>query len=156
MGTDPHADAFADISDERLVEAANRPAGIDLQSETHSDPLIGLSPFSLVLDTQPAESVSVGLGADVDAAAARAHPNPAQLVETYRKARPEASFGELRSAIMGDAALGAGSWALASAHAAHPQSAPFGHEFAWRSRPQRRARRHPTRWSSPSSSTSRS
>ncbi|NUK05943.1 carboxylesterase/lipase family protein [Streptomyces lunaelactis] len=162
LGIDPHVDAFADIDDERLVDAANRLAGIDLQTETHSDPLIGLSPFSLVLDTQPAESVSAGLSADVDlligtnteegnlylapvgnyststaadvdAAAARSHPNPAQLVETYRKARPEASFGELRSAIMGDAAFGAGSWALAGAHAAHPQSATFGYEFAWRS-----------------------
>ncbi|MFE2182590.1 carboxylesterase/lipase family protein, partial [Streptomyces sp. NPDC059455] len=143
LGVDPHVDAFADVSDERLVEAANRVAGIDLRTETHSDPLIGLSPFSLALDTQPAESVATGLSADVDlliginteeanlylapmgnyststaadvhAAAARSHPNPARLVETYRKARPKASFGELRSAIMGDAAFGAGSWALAS------------------------------------------
>ncbi|WP_438493674.1 carboxylesterase/lipase family protein [Streptomyces asiaticus] len=162
LGVDPHVDAFADVSDERLVEAANRVAGIDLRTETHSDPLIGLSPFSLALDTQPAESVSTGLSADVGlliginteeanlylapmgnyststaadvhAAAARSHSNPARLVETYRKARPKASFGELRSAIMGDAAFGAGSWALASAHAAHPQSETFGYEFAWRS-----------------------
>ncbi|MDH6624762.1 para-nitrobenzyl esterase [Streptomyces sp. LBL] len=162
LGVDPHVDAFTDVSDERLVEVANRVAGIDLRTETHSDPLIGLSPFSLVLDTQPAEAVSTGLSADVDlliginteeanlylapvgnyatstaadvdAAAARSHPNPARLVETYRKARPKASFGELRSAIMGDAAFGAGSWALAGAHAAHPQSETFGYEFAWRS-----------------------
>lgn len=122
-----------------------------------------LSPFSLVLDAQPAESVAAGLAAgidlligtnteegnlylvpvgryatstagDVDAVAARAHPDPARLVETYRKARPEASFGELRSAILGDALFGAGSWALADAHAAHPTSATFGYQFAWRSR----------------------
>jgi len=162
LGVEPHVDAFADISDERLVEAASRLAGIDLQTETHHDPLVGLSPFSLVLDTQPAESVAAGLNADVDLligtnteegnlylvpvgnyststaadidnAAARAHPDPAQLVETYQKARPEASFGELRSAIMGDALFGAGSWALAGAHAAHPESATFSYEFAWRS-----------------------
>ncbi|POX36238.1 carboxylesterase, partial [Streptomyces sp. Ru73] len=162
LGVEPHAGAFADISDERLVAAASRLAGIDLHTDAHRDPLIGLSPFSLVLDTQPAESVAAGLSAgidlligtnteegnlylvpvgkyatstagDVDDAAARSHPTPARLVETYREARPEASFGELRSAVMGDALFGAGSWALADAHAAHPESATFAYEFAWRS-----------------------
>ncbi|MFG1678544.1 carboxylesterase/lipase family protein [Nonomuraea sp. NPDC049269] len=162
LGIEPHVDAFAGISDDRLVEAASRLGGIDLRTESHGDPLIGLSPFSLVLDTQPAESVAAGLGndvdlligtnteegnlylvpvdkyststaGDVDDAAARSHPDPARLVETYRKARPEASFGELRSAIMGDALFGAGSWALAGAHAAHPESATYAYEFAWRS-----------------------
>lgn len=70
---------------------------------------------------------------DVDDAAARAHPKPVQLVETYRKARPDASFGELRSAIMGDALFGGGSWALSDAHAAHRESATYAYEFAWRS-----------------------
>ncbi|GAA4640473.1 carboxylesterase family protein [Actinoallomurus vinaceus] len=162
LGIEPHVDAFADISDDRLVEAASRLAGIDLQTESHSDPLIGLSPFSLVLDTQPAESVAAGLSsdidlligtnaeegnlylvpvgkyststaADVDDVAARSHPDPARLVETYRKSRPEASFAELRSAIMGDALFGAGSWVLAGAHAVHPESATYAYEFAWRS-----------------------
>jgi para-nitrobenzyl esterase len=162
LGIEPRADAFADISDDRLVEAASRLADIDLQTETHHDPLIGLSPFSLVLDTQPAESVAAGLGddvdllvgtnteegnlylvpvgkyatstaGDVDDAAARSHPKPAQLVETYRKTRPEASFGELRSALMGDALFGAGSWALTDAHTTHPESATYAYEFAWRS-----------------------
>ncbi|KUN75183.1 carboxylesterase/lipase family protein [Streptomyces griseoruber] len=163
LGIAPHVDAFADVSDERLVEAASQLAGIDLQTETHGDPLIGLSPFSLVLDTQPAVSVAAGLSADVDLlvgtnteegnlylvpvgkyatstaadvdeAAARSHPNPAQLVETYRKSRPEASHAELRSAIMADALFGAGSRALAGAHATHPKSATYTYEFAWRSK----------------------
>ncbi|MFF7551198.1 carboxylesterase/lipase family protein [Streptomyces canus] len=162
LSIEPHVDAFADISDERLVEAASQLAGIDLQTETHGDPLIGLSPFSLVLDTQPAASVAAGLAADVDLlvgtnteegnlylvpvgkyatstaadvdeAAARSHPDPARLVETYRKSRPEASYAELRSAIMADALFGAGSRALAGAHAAHPESATYAYEFAWRS-----------------------
>ncbi|MBW8091437.1 carboxylesterase/lipase family protein [Streptomyces hygroscopicus] len=162
LGVEPRAEDFAEISDDRLVEAASRLAGIDLRTATHHDPLAGLSPFSLVLDTQPAVSVTAGLAAevdllvgttteegnlylvpvgryatstaeDVDAAAARSHPRPAQLVEAYRKARPEASAAELRSAIMGDALFGAGSWALADAHAAHPGSATFAYEFAWRS-----------------------
>ncbi|MFF4687795.1 carboxylesterase/lipase family protein [Streptomyces sp. NPDC001307] len=162
LGVEPHVDAFAEISDERLVEAASKLAGIDLQTATHHDPLIGLSPFSLVLDTQPAVSVAAGHSSDVDLlvgtnteegllylvpvdkyasstaedvndTAARSHPNPAQLVETYRRTRPEASYGELRSAIMGDALFGAGTRALAGAHAAHPGSATFAYEFAWRS-----------------------
>ncbi|MEV1248436.1 carboxylesterase/lipase family protein [Nonomuraea sp. NPDC050022] len=162
LGIEPHAGAFADVSDERLVEAASRLAGIDLRTDTHGDPLIGLSPFSLVLDTQPAASVAVGLSADVDLlvgtnteegnlylvpvgkyatstasdvdeAAARSHPDPARLVEAYRESRPEASFAELRSAIMGDALFGAGSRALAGAHAAHPGSVTYAYEFAWRS-----------------------
>ncbi|GAB3125870.1 carboxylesterase family protein [Streptomyces calidiresistens] len=163
LGIEPRVDAFADISDDRLVEAASRLAGIDLRTDTHHDPLLGLSPFSLVLDTQPAESLAAGPGADVDLligtnteegnlylvpvgkyatstaadvddTAARAHPKAGRLVETYRRSRPEASFGELRSAIMSDALFGAGSRALAGAHAAHPGSATHAYEFAWRSR----------------------
>ncbi|MEU4657721.1 carboxylesterase family protein [Streptomyces sp. NPDC023723] len=162
LGVAPHADAFADLSDERLVEAASRLAGIDLRTDTDLDPLIGLSPFSLVLGTQPAVSVAAGAGAGVDLlvgtnaeegnlylvpfgqyatstaedvadVAARAHPDPARLVATYRTARPAASHGELRSAVMGDALFGAGSRALADAHAAHPGSGTYAYEFAWRS-----------------------
>ncbi|WP_187414827.1 carboxylesterase/lipase family protein [Nonomuraea sp. PA05] len=162
LGIEPDAGAFAGVSDERLVEAASLLAGLDLRTETHSDPLIGLSPFSLVLDTQPAASVAAGLGAGVDLlvgtnaeegnlylvpvgryatstaadvheAAARSHPDPARLVEAYRASRPGASFAELRSAIMGDALFGAGSRALAGAHAAHPGSGTYAYEFAWRS-----------------------
>ncbi|MFB1044820.1 carboxylesterase/lipase family protein [Streptomyces chrestomyceticus] len=162
LGVQPHADAFAELDDARLVETAARLAGIRLRTATHRDPLLGLSPFSLVLDTQPAASVAAGAAsdvdlligtnaeegnlylapvgryatsteADVDAVAADAHPAPARLVKTYRTTRPGASAGALRSAVMGDALFGAGTWALASAHAAHPGSATFGYEFAWRS-----------------------
>ncbi|AXK34226.1 carboxylesterase/lipase family protein [Streptomyces armeniacus] len=159
----PRVEDFAELPDERLVEAAARLAGIDLRTETHTDPLVGLSPFSLVLGTQPAETAGVGAGvdlllgtnaeegnlylapagkyagsteADVAEAAARSHPDPARLVAAYRTARPDASYGALRAAIMGDALFGAGTWALASAHAAHGTRTPartFRYEFAWRS-----------------------
>lgn len=161
LGVEPRADAFAAIPDRRLVEVAGELSGIDLRTETHTDPLIGLSPFSIVLDRQPAEAVAAGEGADVDllvgtnteegnlylapfgnlststaadvdATAARSHPRPAQLVETYRKARPRASAGELRSAIMGDALFGAGTRRLADAHA-HTSGATYRYSFAWRS-----------------------
>ncbi|MFI8484583.1 carboxylesterase/lipase family protein [Streptomyces rubrogriseus] len=163
LGIEPHVEAFAGVPDERLVEAASGLAGIDLRTGTHRDPLIGLSPFSLVLDTQPAASVAAGraadvdllvgtnteegnlylvpvgkyatsTAADVDEAAARSHPDPARLVAAYRASRPGASLGQLRSAVMGDALFGAGSRALASAHAAHPRAATYAYEFAWRSR----------------------
>ncbi|MFI2780744.1 carboxylesterase/lipase family protein [Streptomyces sp. ALB3] len=162
LGIAPYVDAFAEVSDERLVEVASGLAGIDLRTETHFDPLIGLSPFSLVLETQPATSVAAGLGADVDLlvgtnseeghlylvpvgkfgtttaadiddVAVRSHPHPTRLVTTYRTTRPEASEGELRSALMGDALFGAGSRALAGAHAAHSRSTTYAYEFAWRS-----------------------
>lgn len=158
----PRADAFAEIPDERLVAVTAQLSGIDLRTATHRDPLLGLSPFSLVLDTQPAVSMAAGLGVDVDllvgtnteegnlylvpvgryatstaddveATAARAHPDPVRLIETYRKSRPMPSFGALRSAVMGDALFGAGSWALAAAHADHSRSTTFCYEFAWRS-----------------------
>lgn len=162
LGVEPHVGAFAEIPDDRLVETASALTGIDLRTAAHHDPLVGLSPFSLVLDTQPAESVAAGVGAgvdlligtnteegnlylvpvgtyatstgeDVDAVAARAHPDPARLVDTYRRARPKATFGELRSAVLGDALFGAGSRALADAHAGRSGAATFSYEFAWRS-----------------------
>ncbi|MCZ9338610.1 carboxylesterase/lipase family protein, partial [Streptomyces sp. TRM76130] len=94
----------------------------DLRTATRHDPLLGLSPFSLVLDTQPAEAVAAGHGCDADLligttteegrlylvptgrytsstaedvhdTAARSHPHPERLVETYRTTRPGASHG---------------------------------------------------------------
>ncbi|MDY7084113.1 MAG: carboxylesterase family protein [Actinomycetota bacterium] len=158
LGAEPHADAFAGIPDERLVEAAGKLGGIDLRTATHHDPLLGLSPFSLVLDTQPAEAVGAGVdllvgtnteegnlylvpvgryatstAADVDAAAAAAHPDPARLVAAYRRHRPAATDAEIRSAILGDGLFGAGSWALSEAHARRAGAGTFAYEFAWRS-----------------------
>lgn len=162
LGVEPRVGQLAQLSDAQLVEAASRLGGIDLRTGTHYDPLIGLSPFSLVLDEQPAVSVAAGASADVDLligtnteeghlylvpvdkfassdaadvtrAANASHPSPSRLVQTYRASRPGASPGELRSAIMGDALFGAGSWALAEAHATRAPSSTFAYEFAWRS-----------------------
>ncbi|MBU3867008.1 carboxylesterase family protein [Streptomyces sp. 4503] len=163
LGTAPTAEALASVPDERLVTAMPQLAGIDLNVDGHFDPLIGLSPFSLVLDQQPAEAVAAGRGAGVDlllgtnaeegnlylvplghlatsteedvhAVAARSHPAPQKLVEVYRRERPGASAGELRSAIMTDALFGAGTRRLAAAHARHSSSRTHVYEFAWRSR----------------------
>ena len=57
----PRHEDLADLIPGRL----NKVHGV-LRTETHTDPLLGLSPFSLVLDQQPADAVAAGHGADVD------------------------------------------------------------------------------------------
>jgi para-nitrobenzyl esterase len=163
LGIEPNVDRFAEISDERLVDAAGKLAGVDLRIGDQFDPLLGLSPFSLVLDEQPAQAVAAGHGAavdlligvnseegnlylapfgnysgstaaDVTAVAERAHSAPAELVEAYRKSRPQATEAELRSAITGGGLFGSGTSALAEAHATqHPAAGTYSYEFAWRS-----------------------
>ncbi|WP_017569288.1 carboxylesterase/lipase family protein [Nocardiopsis halotolerans] len=153
LGVAPDAEGFAEVPDEDLVSVVPRLAGIDLRTADHFDPLMGLSPFGLVLDRQPAESRLAGVdllvgtnaeeGAlylaprgglaastaeDVRATAARAHRSPDRLVAAYRARLPDAGPGELRSAILGDALFGVGARRLAEAHGgAHV------YEFAWRS-----------------------
>lgn len=164
LGIAPHADAFEAVPDTRLVEATARLGGIDLRTPTAYDPLIGLSPFGVVADRQPADAIAAGAGstgidlligtnaeegnlylvpsgayaastmADVRAAAERAHPEPDLLVDTYRAALPGAAPGQLRSAVMGDALFGNGSWALADAHAERSSGVTYSYRFDWRSR----------------------
>ncbi|MEV5538262.1 carboxylesterase family protein [Saccharopolyspora shandongensis] len=160
LGIEPTVADFARVPDERFVELPI--VGLDLRTGTRFDPLLGLSPFSLVLDRQPAEAVAAGAGAevalivgtnteegnlylapqgkmatstdeDVHDIAARVHADPAALVARYRARHPQASPGELRSAIMGDALFGAGSRRLAEAHAAQGRGPTYTYEFAWRS-----------------------
>ncbi|WP_243740693.1 carboxylesterase family protein [Streptomyces sp. 8K308] len=154
LGVAPTAGGFADVPDERLVEVMPALGGLDLRTADRFDPLVGLSPFSLVLEKQPAESLLaadvdllVGTNAeegnlylapqgrlttstaeDVRATAAMTHAAPDALVAAYRNRRPGAGHGELRSAILGDALFGAGSRRLVAAHGrAHV------YEFGWRS-----------------------
>ncbi|MEV0281859.1 carboxylesterase family protein [Streptomyces sp. NPDC050610] len=164
LGVAPDAGAFAALSDADLVEAASRLGGIDLRTATAYDPLIGPSPFSLVLDEQPADAVAAGRGAatgidlligvnseegnlylvpsgahaastaaDVRTAAELSHPDPDRLLDAYRAERPEAAYGQLRSAVMGDALFGAGTWALAGAHADRSAGVTYSYLFDWRS-----------------------
>ncbi|KIH99573.1 carboxylesterase [Streptomonospora alba] len=153
LGVAPDAEGFAAVPDEDLVAVVPRIAGLDLRTEHRFDPLMGLSPFSLVLDRQPAESrladvdllvgtnaeegnlylapqgdLSASTAEDVHDTAARAHRAPDRLVAAYQARRPGAGPGELRSAILGDALFGVGTRRLAEAHGgAHV------YEFAWRS-----------------------
>jgi para-nitrobenzyl esterase len=151
LGVEPTVAAFGQVPDERFVAA--RLGGLDLRTATDFDPLLGLSAFSLVLDRQPAEALVtkadllIGTNADEGAlylapqgnlttstegdlleTAAKVADDPAALVASHRARRPQATPGELRSAIMGDALFGTGSRRLAEAH-----GTAYTYEFAWRS-----------------------
>ncbi|TDD89986.1 carboxylesterase/lipase family protein [Saccharopolyspora karakumensis] len=153
LGVEPTAAGFSAVADERLVEVMPGLTGLDLQAEGEFDPLLGLTPFDVVLERQPAESDLAevdllvgsnaeegnlylapqgGLGTstaeDVRDLAARVHRDPDALIAAYRAQRPGAGHGRLRAAILGDAMFTAGGRTLAEAHGnAHV------YEFAWRS-----------------------
>ncbi|WP_217166508.1 carboxylesterase/lipase family protein [Streptomyces sp. AC512_CC834] len=165
LGIPPRLDAFAAVSDEQFVAIMPDLAGLDLTTPTHFDPLAGITPFSVVADRRDAHAVPAGHGidllvggnseegnlylapldlltastsADVNAIAARTHHAPAGLVAAYRARHPQATVGELRSAILGDALFGNGTRRLTEAHAqahAHATSGArtYAYEFAWRS-----------------------
>jgi para-nitrobenzyl esterase len=146
LGVEPTAEAFATVPDERFLEILPALAGLDLHTADATDPLVGLSPFSLVLPVQPADALADGPAADVDlligtnteeghlylvpqgrlgpstdadlhALAAQVHNEPDALVAVHRAARPDATPGELRSAVLGEALFGAGTTRMADAHA---------------------------------------
>jgi len=159
----PTARTLAEVGDERLVELMPRLTGLDLGVTGHHDPLGGITPFSLVLEQQPAAAVAAGAGHDVDlligsnldegslylappgllatttaadvrATAARFHARPDDVVAAYRARHPGASTAQLRTAILGDGLFGTGTRRLTAAHAAHDGvGVTFAYEFAWRS-----------------------
>ncbi|MGR4878263.1 carboxylesterase/lipase family protein [Streptomyces sp. LARHCF249] len=150
LGVGARADAFAALPDERLAEVVPRLSGIDLRTPGAYDPLMGLSPFGVVLEVQPAQAPPAAVdlllgtttqegnlypssdGEDALATAARAHPDPHGLLAAYRAAaRPGAPDAEVRSAVLGDALFGRGTWALAEAYAAAGRRT-FHYEFDWR------------------------
>ncbi|MEV4125734.1 carboxylesterase family protein [Nocardia sp. NPDC049707] len=160
LGIGPTAKDFADIPDERLVALAPKLTGLDLRTETRSDPLAGFSPFSLVLDRQPAETVAAGAGAEVPlivgtntreanlylvpqrnspteaevyATAARIDTDPEALIARYRARYPQATPEELHSTLLGDALFGTGSRHLADAHATRRTAPTYTYEFDWQS-----------------------
>jgi len=160
LGSAPSAAGLADLPDQRLVDLVADLGQLDLRTATHHDPLGGLTPFSLVLDRQPAATLPdesridllIGhnrdegnlylapLGQmtgttddDVRATAARFHPRPAELVDAYRRSRPTATPGELRAAILGAGLFKDGTRAMAEAHTATAGAATFRYEFTWRS-----------------------
>lgn len=162
LGVAPTVARLSPISDEQFVDLIPRLTALDLTTKTAHHPLAGITPFSLVLDEQPADQVArfpsmvdlligsnseesslylapfVDLAhstmADVHDVAARLHPEPDRLVETYRATRPSASAAELRVAMLGDGMFGVGTRRFADAHAASGgESSTFLYEFTWRS-----------------------
>ncbi|ANW66355.1 carboxylesterase [Mycobacterium sp. djl-10] len=162
LGVDAGTSALAGLSDSHLADLGAALTGIDLRTRDRFDPLLGLSAFSVVLETQPADALAAGHGAsvplligtnaeegnlylapqsaladsteqDVVALAARCHPDPAAAVARYRADRPGAGWGTIRAAILGDALFTGGSARLAQAHDTRGQAALHRYRFTWRS-----------------------
>ncbi|GIE76313.1 carboxylic ester hydrolase [Actinoplanes philippinensis] len=154
------AAALAGVPDEQLIATVSSLGRLDLRTPDDHDPLGGLTPFSLVLDRQPADvvaetgtTVDLLIGSnhdegnlylaplgrmsgttveDLHSTAARFHPRPHDLVEAYRRSRPAATIDDLRAAILGAGLFGAGTRAMTVAHAASGRAATFAYEFTWR------------------------
>ncbi|SER89022.1 para-nitrobenzyl esterase [Lentzea xinjiangensis] len=162
LGVAPTAEAFAAIPDERFLEILPALAGLDLRTAGATDPLAGLSPFSLVRTVQPADGLADGPARDVDlligtnteeghlyvvprgdlessteadvlAVAARVHADPEAEVAALRAALPDATPGELRSAVLGKALFGAGTERMARAHAQISGGRTHVYSFGYRS-----------------------
>lgn len=158
LGVEPTVAGFDQLSDEQLVEVVSGLSGLDLHTEEHFDPLLGLSPFSLVLAEQPAQRLNPEVGLligtnaeegnlylapqsqlasttrdDVERLAARVAPDPANLVRQYRSRLPRAGWGELCAAILGDALFRSGSDRTARAHEQLAGAGTHRYEFSWRS-----------------------
>lgn len=162
LSVDPTVDGFADIPDEQFVAVLPKLTGLDLRTASATDPLVGLSPFGLVLDEQPADTLANGPAADIDlligtnteegnlylvpqgnfensqpadvlAVAGQAHRHPENAVEALIAQRPQATPGELRSALIGDALFGAGSARMAQAHSLISNRGTYVYSFGFRS-----------------------
>jgi para-nitrobenzyl esterase len=158
VGVVPAATALGQRSDEQLLDVQSRLSGLDLATAGAHDPLGGITPFSLVLDRQPADTdhgasaTELLIGSNLDEAslyltpfqdlgdstdadlrstAARFHPAPDRLIDAYRSARPSATTAQLRVALLGDGMFGAGTRRFADARAGTART--FVYEFTWRS-----------------------
>ncbi|MEV6831119.1 carboxylesterase family protein [Amycolatopsis sp. NPDC051102] len=138
LGTAPTAEGFAGVPDERFLEVLPALSGLDLRTDTATDPLAGLSPFSLVLPTQPADSLTSGPAGQVDLligtnteegnlylvpqgkldssteADVLALAAATGATVTASGATPP---GQLRSKLLGSALFGTGTARMADAHA---------------------------------------
>lgn len=114
LGVAPTVDDFATVPDERFLEILPRLAGLDLRTATANDPLAGLSPFSLVLPEQPADSLAGGPASEVDLLIGT------NTEEGHLYLVPQGNFdatsGELRSAALGETLFGAGTTRMIEAH----------------------------------------
>ncbi|MBP2472341.1 para-nitrobenzyl esterase [Crossiella equi] len=159
LGIAPTAEAFAGIPDERLLETFPILSTVDLRTDTAFDPLVGLSPFSLVLplgELTASHAGNVGLligtnteegnlylvpqgkfesstAADVHAVAAATRGDPDAAIAEHLARRPAATPGELRSGLLADALFGLGSARLTAAHARLAPGRTHAYSFGYRS-----------------------
>ncbi|MFC4949709.1 carboxylesterase/lipase family protein [Pseudonocardia sp. GCM10023141] len=161
LGVEPTAAGLAACSDRQLVDVLAPLMELDLTTDDAPAPIGGITPFGLVLDRQPADTLAErGTGvdlligsnseesslyltpfrdladateADLHLTAARFHPDPAGLVAAYRAARPSASLAALQVALLGDGMFGVGTRRYAEAHARSGDGRTFVYEFTWRS-----------------------
>lgn len=162
LGIEPTAEAFAPIPDERFLAVLPALAGLDLRTATATDPLAGLSPFSLVLPVQPADALAHGPARDIDlligtntqeahlylvpqdalettteadllTLATRLHTDPHGALAAHRTARPDDTPGELRSALLGAALFETGTARMAAAHARISGGRTHRYSFEYRS-----------------------
>ncbi|WP_328309940.1 carboxylesterase family protein [Streptomyces sp. NBC_00442] len=162
LGVEPTAEAFAAVPDADFLTVLPTLAGLDLRTATATDPLAGLSPFAPVLAVQPADALAAGPAADVDlligatteegrlyvvpqgklestteaellAVVARVHAEPGAALAAHRAARPDATPGELRAAVLGEALFTAGTTRLARAHARISGGRTHLYAFGYRS-----------------------
>lgn len=162
LGVEPTADGLADIPDEQFVAVLPKLAGLDLRTATATDPLVGLSPLSLVLNRQPTDALALGPAADVAlligtnteegnlylvpqgsfdtsqrgdvvAVAVQTHSDPQATVDGLAARLPRATHGELRSALLGEALFGSGSARMARAHSLVSARGTYVYRFGFRS-----------------------
>lgn len=162
LGLAPTVKDFAEIPDDQLLAILPALSAVDLRTDTATDPLVGLSPFSLVLPAQPLEALTAeqagkvdlliganteeghlylvpqgkfesSTDADVHALAAATGPDPDTVIAEYRAAWPNATAGELRSRLLGDALFGIGTAQLTEAHARLAPGRTHAYSFAYRS-----------------------
>ncbi|MEU3060514.1 carboxylesterase/lipase family protein [Streptomyces subrutilus] len=162
LGVEPTAEAFAAIPDSRFLAVLPALAGLDLRTGTAGDPLAGLSPFGPVLPVQPADALADGPAAEIDlligtnaqeghlylapqgvlesttraellAFATRTLADPQSVLAAHRAALPDATPGELRSAVLGQVLFEAGTTRMARAHARISGGRTHRYSFGYRS-----------------------
>jgi para-nitrobenzyl esterase len=133
LGVDPTAEAFAAIPDERFLEILPALAGLDLRTATATDPLAGLSPFSLVLPVQPADGLADGPARDVDLLIGTNTEEGHLYVVPQGNLESSVETEELRSALLGEVLFGAGTARMAQAHAQISGGRTHVYSFGYRS-----------------------
>ncbi|GAA1986800.1 carboxylesterase/lipase family protein [Amycolatopsis minnesotensis] len=128
LGVEPTAEAFAPVTDERFLEILPALAGLDLRTGTATDPLAGLSPFSLVLPVQPADGLADGPAGDVDLLIGTNTEEGRLYVVPQGGPEPAA-----KAAALGEVLFETGTTRMAEAHARISGGRTHRYSFGYRS-----------------------